>query len=88
MNYKVVDKIPEKNYCYHDLRALLDEFASLNARYIEIDPIKEGYANLKSFQSGISDAIRKYGYKGRMRTTNVDDKVYLIKIDILEGNHD
>lgn len=86
MNYKIVNRVPERKNCYsHNLKALLNEFARLDARCIEIDPVKEGYVNERSFQVSVSNAMRRYGYKGKMRTIRIGSKVYLIKIDILEG---
>lgn len=86
MNYKIIDKIPtnRKRLCWHNLKDLLKEFLSIESPCIEIDPVKEGYKNVKSFQTAIADAIRKYGYREKIRTASFDEKVYLIKCDISE----
>lgn len=84
MKYKIVNSVPKRAGTYHDIRNFLKEFNALDAQVIEIDPIEEGYANKRSMQSAVSNAITKYGYKGRMHTSLVNEKVYIYKTSLLE----
>lgn len=83
MTYKIVTSIPgSQNGIRHNLRNFLEEFMSLDAQIIEVDPIKEGYANPRSFQTAICESIRRHRYKGRITTYMRDDKVYLKKLSL------
>lgn len=78
MNLKIVDKLPESK-SHRNIRLVLEEFVHMNAKIVEIDPIKEGYKNPHSAQTAFSTSIRRYNYKNSIIARTCGDKLYLIK---------
>lgn len=80
MKITPVDYAPKKVKPYTKIDVVLEEFAKMDAKVVELDWKGEGYKTVNSLSSSFRRAIDRLGYN--MSYVTRDNHAYLIKNDL------